>query len=46
MKLKDITSGIGVRFYLTHNNRKLTRGRHVQYVHVGGRSKPIYHGAK
>ena len=31
-----------------HNNRKPTKGRHVQYVNMGpnGVSRAIYHGAK
>jgi hypothetical protein len=37
---------LGVRALGQHNNRKATRGRHIQYVHVGDTSKPIYHGAK
>jgi hypothetical protein len=29
-----------------HNNRKITRGRFVQYINVGeGRTRSIYHGA-
>jgi hypothetical protein len=30
-----------------HNNRKVTRGRFVQYINVGeNRTRAIYHGAK
>lgn len=36
---------IGMRSMRSHNNRKLTRGRYVQYVTVGKTSKPIYHFA-
>jgi hypothetical protein len=37
---------IGRRKMEKHNNRKMTRGRRVQYVQVGKVSKPIYHSAK
>jgi len=37
---------LGIRFIGQHNNRKATRGRHIQYVLGDGISKPIYHGAK
>jgi hypothetical protein len=37
---------LGVRAIGKHNNRKETRGRHIQYVHSGNTSKPIYHGAR
>ena len=31
----------------SHNNRKNTRGRFTQYIHLGnGIYKAIYHGAK
>ena len=30
-----------------HNNRRVTKGRFVQYINVGeGRKRAIYHGAK
>jgi hypothetical protein len=30
-----------------HNNRRITRGRFVQYVNMGeGRTRPIFYGAK
>ena len=37
---------LGARRYEKHNNRKTTKGRHVQYVELNGITKPIYHGAK
>lgn len=43
--VKHITKTLGFRSHRKHNNRKLTRGRRIQYVIVNGRSKPIYHAA-
>jgi hypothetical protein len=37
---------LGIRAMGKHNNRKMTRGRRIQYVEVNGITKPIYHGAK
>jgi hypothetical protein len=37
---------LGIRSIGSHNNRKRTRGRHIQYVHAEGTSKPIFHGPK
>ena len=37
---------IGRRNHSQHNNRKNSKGRHVQYIEVNGITKPIYHGAK
>ena len=37
---------IGKRKHSQHNNRKNSKGRHVQYIEVNGVTKPIYHGAK
>jgi hypothetical protein len=43
--IKHKTREIGMRSYRTHNNRKRTRGRNIQYVTVGRVTKPIYHCA-
>lgn len=43
--IKHKTKTLGFRHYDGHNNRKRTRARHIQYVTVNGRTKPIYHGA-
>jgi len=43
--IKHKTESLGFRHYLRHNNRKRTRGRNIQYVHIGKATKPIYHGA-
>lgn len=43
--IKHKTKTLGFRSYKAHNNRKRTRGRHVQYTHLGKFSKPIYHHA-
>ena len=37
---------IGKRLHGKHNNRKMTKGRRVQYHTANGITKPIYHGAK
>lgn len=37
---------IGKRNYAQHNNRKNSKGRHVQYIGVNEITKPIFHGAK
>jgi hypothetical protein len=34
---------IGRRSMPMHNNRRQTRGRHIQYIQVGRVTKPIYH---
>lgn len=39
------TRYLGARSMRRHNNRKTTKGRHVQYVNVSGITKPIYHFA-
>jgi hypothetical protein len=41
----DLSEKLGSRPHTRHNNRKYTRGRNTQYVHVGKFTKPIYHGA-
>ena len=41
--IKHKTKEIGFRSFRSHNNRKRTRGRIIQYVSVGHTSKPIYH---
>jgi len=46
MTIKHKTKTVGFRSMRNHNNRKSTKGRHVQYVQVNGITKPIYHGAK
>jgi hypothetical protein len=43
--IKHKTKTLGFRHYSRHNNRKATRGRHIQYVQVGKHTKPIYHSA-
>jgi hypothetical protein len=43
--IKHKTKTLGFRSYGKHNNRKRTRGRNVQYIFIGNKSKPIYHGA-
>jgi hypothetical protein len=42
-KPKVKVQSLGKRTHSTHNNRKLTRGRYVQYIFLNGISKPIYH---
>ena len=37
---------IGRRIMPKHNNRKMTRGRRIQYVTGTNGNKPIYHGAQ
>ena len=44
--IKHRTKTLGFRSHDSHNNRKRTKGRHIQYVEVNGMTKPIYHGAK
>ena len=41
--IKHTTKSLGFRSHRRHNNRKVTKGRPVQYVTVNGISKPIYH---
>jgi len=42
--IKHKTKKLGFRLYGSHNNRTTKkRSRHVQYVEVNGRTKPIYH---
>ena len=43
--IKHKTRSLGFRMMISHNNRKQTRGRHIQYTYVGRYSKPIYHSA-
>ena len=43
IKRKTRERYIGARSMPRHNNRKQTRGRHIQYVKVGRITKPIYH---
>jgi|WetSurMetagenome_2_1015567.scaffolds.fasta_scaffold00103_80 hypothetical protein len=43
--IKHTTKTLGFRHYARHNNRKATRGRHLQYVKIGNSTKPIYHNA-
>lgn len=46
IKHKTKERSLGIRAMNKHNNRKVTRGRKVQFVEVNGVSKPIYHSAK
>jgi len=41
--IKHKTKSLGFRMMLSHNNRKRTRGRNIQYTQIGRYSKPIYH---
>jgi len=41
--IKHVTKTLGFRHYSRHNNRKRTKGRNIQYVKIGSRTKPIYH---
>ena len=43
--IKHKTKTLGFRSYKGHNNRRRTKGRHIQYVTVGNHTKPIYHHA-
>ena len=46
IKHKTEERSLGSKSYGKHNNRKRTRGRHIQYMQVGKYTKPIFHGAK
>lgn len=43
--IRHKTRTLGMRSHKKHNNRKDTRGRHVQRVVINGIMKPIYHSA-
>lgn len=43
--IRHKTRTLGMRSYKKHNNRKDTRGRHVQRVIINGIMKPIYHSS-
>ena len=43
--IKHRTKSLGFRQMVSHNNRKRTRGRNIQYLQIGRYSKPIFHSA-
>lgn len=44
--IKHKTKTLGFRGMRNHNNRKITKGRNVQYVEINGITKPIYHTSR